>query len=170
MNSKIHQALLGTIGNVLPISYQPLGCVGKRFRAYCAKHIAKSMGENCNIEKGCTIGRNVAIGDNSGIGVNCLVQGSTIIGDNVIMGPECMIYTVNHSFNKETLKYEGETDRSPVRIGNNVWIGARCILLPGITIGDGATVGAGAIVTRDIPAYTLAAGNPAKVIKSLVLN
>ncbi|MEH7581800.1 DapH/DapD/GlmU-related protein, partial [Priestia megaterium] len=66
---------------------------------------------------------------------------------------------------KDELIFEGYTKREPVIIEDRVWIGARCIILPGVTIGKGATVGAGAVVTKDVPPYTVVAGNPAKVVK-----
>ena len=88
MNSKLHQVLLGTIGALLPISYYPLGFLGKKFRYYCAKHIAKEIGVNCNIEKGCSIGRNVSLGDYTGVGVRCSIQAETKIGSNVMMGQD----------------------------------------------------------------------------------
>ncbi|WP_218938816.1 acyltransferase [Priestia megaterium] len=165
MNSKIHQMLLGTIGSILPTSYQPLGSLGKRFRYYCAKRIAKEIGENCIIEKGCSIGKNVSLGHYASVGIRCSVQAETRIGNHVMMGPECLIYTINHKFNKDELIFEGYTKREPVIIEDRVWIGARCIILPGVTVGKGATVGAGAVVTKNVPPYTVVAGNPAKVVK-----
>lgn len=166
MNSKIHQVLLGTVGAVLPTSYQPLGKLGKKFRYYCAKHIAKEIGVSCIIEKGCSIGRNVSLGNYTSVGIRCSVQAETKIGDHVMMGPECLIYTINHRFNKEKLRFEGYTEREPVIIEDRVWLGARCIILPGVTIGKGATIGAGAVVTKDVPAYAVAAGNPARIVKN----
>lgn len=166
INSKLHQILLGTIGAVLPTAYQPLGFIGRRFRNYCVRHIAKEIGEPGNIEKGASIGKNVSLGNRTSIGVRCLVQAETRIGDNVMMGPECLIYTVNHKFDTEKLRFEGNTERKPVIIEDNVWMGARCIILPGVRIGKGATIGAGSVVTKDVPPYTVAAGNPAQVVKN----
>ena len=90
-----------------------------------------------------------------------------IIGKNVMMGPECLIYTRNHRFDKTKLKYDGYTETRPVIIKDDVWIGARVIILPGVSIGRGSTVGAGAVVSKSVPEYSVVVGNPAKVVKKL---
>ncbi len=84
-----------------------------------------------------------------------------------MMGPDVLIYTTNHEFrNKDIpMQQQGYQPERPVSIGNDVWIGARVIILPGVTIGDGCVIGAGAVVTKDVPAYSVCAGNPAKVVK-----
>lgn len=165
---KIYKILLATIGKILPISYHPLGNFGKKFRYFCAKRIVEQIGYGCNIEKGATLQNSVKIGNNSGIGVNCMVGPEVTIGNGVMMGPDCLIYTHNHKFDKNLLKYKGDTKIKPVYIGDNVWIGARCIILPGVKVGKGSTIGAGSIVTKDVPEFTVVAGNPAKVVKYLI--
>lgn len=165
---KIYKLLLGTIGKWLPISYHPGGRIGRYFREFCAKKIVKSIGHGCNIEKGAVLQHSIKIGNNSGIGVNCVIGPGTIIGNGVMMGPDCLIYTHNHKFDKDLLRYNGDTEINPVNIEDNVWIGARCIILPGVTVGKGSTIGAGAIVTKNVPEYTVVAGNPAKVVKRLI--
>lgn len=165
---KIFKILLGTIGKLLPISYHPLGSVARKFRYFCAKNIVESIGWGVNIEKGATVNTDVIIGNRSDVGLYCVAPSGTIIGNYVMMGPECMIFTDAHKFDKEKLIYKGMTDRKKVIIEDRAWIGARCIILPGVTIGKGSTIGAGSVVTKDVPPYCLAAGNPAKVIKSLV--
>jgi maltose O-acetyltransferase len=81
-----------------------------------------------------------------------------------------MIFTRNHRFDKQNLTYPPETFETdePVMIEDHAWIGARAIILPGVTIGRGSTVGAGAVVSKSIPPYSVAVGNPARVVKSLV--
>lgn len=165
---KLYKLLLGTIGAILPLSYHPGGKFGKKFRYICAKHIGAEVGKDCLIETGAYLGSDIVLKDYASVGPRCSIGDETIIGSNVMMGPECLIYTSNHNFNKEKLKYEGYTKVKPVVIEDKVWIGARCIILPGVTIGEGSTIGAGSIVTKDIPAYSVAAGNPAKVIKKLI--
>ena len=83
------------------------------------------------------------------------------------MAPECMIYTKNHSIERTDIpmNLQGETLEKPVVISNDVWIGARVIILPGVNIGEGSVLGAGCVVTRDVPPYTVVGGVPAKVIK-----
>lgn len=136
-------------------------------RRFFAKNIVAHAGKNINIEKGATFSRRLSIGDNSGLGVNCHAQGTVIIGDNVMMGPDVLIYTTNHEFGSKEIPMckQGYQPERPVSIGNDVWIGARVIILPGVSIGVGCVVGAGAVVTKDVPAYCVCAGNPAKVVK-----
>lgn len=156
------------IGHRLPLSYRPLGFIGKKFRYFCAARFIKSIGHNVNIEKGASFANSVTIGDNSGIGVNAVLTDEVYIGKNVMMGPDCMIYTSNHKFMKETRSYEGFTQIRPVIIEDDVWIGARCIILPGVKIGKGSTIGAGSVVSKEVPPYSVVAGNPARVVKSLI--
>ena len=84
-----------------------------------------------------------------------------------MMGPECMIYTSNHGMDRTDIPMwkQQSTEVEPVVIGNDVWIGARVIILPGVHIGDGCVIGAGSVVTKDVEEYTVVAGNPAKFIR-----
>ena len=131
---------------------------------------ADSVGKSVNVQNRATVGRRVTIGDYSGIGRDCLVQSGTTIGKHVMMGPEVLIFTQNHSHAsiEETLDTQGFEPEEPVTIEDDVWIGARAIILPGVTIGRGSIIGAGAIVTKDVPPYSIAAGNPARVVKTRV--
>lgn len=121
-------------------------------------------------------GENIHLGDNVEINMDCVfLDCNTItIGDNSGIGPGVHIYAVTHPVTaSERLACDGEGDTYwqslalPVTIGKNVWIGGRSVILPGVTIGDRCTVGAGSVVTHDIPEGTLAAGNPARVIRRL---
>ncbi len=100
--------------------------------------------------------------------VNCVVlDGNRVeIGNNVMFGPSVHIYTVTHPIDpKERLTYRLFT--SPVKIGNNVWIGGHSTILPGISIGNNSTIGAGSVVTKDIPDNVVAVGNPCNIIKKI---
>ena len=83
-----------------------------------------------------------------------------------MMGPECIIYTANHSFKRIDIPMceQGFDEIKPVKVGNDVWIGGRVTILPGVNIGDGVVIGAGAVVTKDIPKYAIVGGVPAKII------
>ncbi len=101
------------------------------------------------------------LGQDSIIGSTAEVE----IGNDVMMGPEVLIYTSNHGMEQGIPMRLQPLQSAPVRIGNDVWIGARCILLPGVTVHDGAVVAAGAVVTRDVPEDAIVGGVPARVLK-----
>lgn len=139
----------------------------KLIRVFFGKIIMESVGEGVNIEKGAHFNSNVKIGNYSGIGVNCELNGPVILGDYISMGPEVVIYTRNHAFNnKEILIQEqGYEKYKQVIINDDVWIGRRVIILPGVEIGKGAIIGAGSVVTKDVPPYAIFVGNPGKIVK-----
>lgn len=151
----------------LPRSNAAINIGQKRLRYICAKHLVGKIGKNVNIERGAKLQRQIEIGDNSGLGINCDINGKVIIGSNVLMAPEVVIYTENHAYyDKNSLIIEqGYSSSRPVTIGNDVWICRRAMIMPGITIGDGAVIAAGAVVVKDVPAYAVVGGNPAKIIK-----
>jgi len=141
----------------------------KRIRTMLCKKLFARTGKNVNVEHGAFFGsgRDIEIGDYSGLGINCRVSGPLKIGKYVMMGPDVMIYTANHEIcNLEIpMLLQGETPKEAVTIEDDVWIGARSIILPGVTINKGAVVAAGAVVTKDVEPYTIVGGNPARVIK-----
>lgn len=112
--------------------------------------------------------KNIHLGDHSGIGKNCHIGGNTYIGNHVMMGPEVVIYTQNHCMDRTdiTMDKQGFQPSKPVHIGDDVWLGRRVMIMPGVTIGDGCVIGAGAVVAKDIPPYSVAVGNPVRIIKS----
>ncbi len=85
----------------------------------------------------------------------------------MMMGPDVIILSNNKVFNSRLLPmcYQGRTEDNTLVIGNDVWIGARVIIMPGVHVGRGAILGAGAVVTKDVPKYTIVAGNPAQIVK-----
>lgn len=111
-------------------------------------------------------GKNITVGKNVFINACCRFQdqGGITIGDEVLIGHNTTIATLNHDINPYT---RGNLTPSPVKIGNRVWIGSDCTILPGVTIGDGAIIGAGSVVTKSIPANSIAVGNPCRVIRTI---
>jgi acetyltransferase-like isoleucine patch superfamily enzyme len=109
-------------------------------------------------------GKNLILGKRVFINSGCKFQdqGGLTIGDDVLIGHNVVIATLNHAFSPE---HRGDLEPQPVRIGNRVWVGANATILPGVTIGDGAIVAAGAVVTKDVASRTVVGGVPAKVIK-----
>ena len=116
----------------------------------------------------CDYGYNIELGENFYMNVNCVIldEARVIFGDNVFVAPGCGFYTAGHPFDIE-LRNKGMEYAKPITVGNNVWIGGNAVVLPGVTIGDNCVIGAGSVVNRDIPANTLAAGNPCRVIREL---
>lgn len=111
-------------------------------------------------------GCHITIGHNSYINSGALFLDNSYItiGDNVMVGPRVQIYTAAHSLNAEE-RIAGNEIARPITIKDKVWIGGGAIILPGITIGEGAVVGAGSVVTKDVKPYTIVAGNPARLIR-----
>lgn len=116
----------------------------------------------------CDYGENITFGKNCFVNMNCyFMDGANItLGDNVFVGPSTGFYTANHPLDY-THRNLGLEQALPITVGNNVWIGANVNVMPGVTIGDGCVIAAGAVVTTDIPANTLAAGVPCRVVKCI---
>lgn len=116
----------------------------------------------------CDYGSHIEVGKNFFANYNCtmLDVGMIRIGDNVQIAPNVAIYTAGHPVHPATrnTSYEYGID---VTIGNNVWIGGNVVICPGVKIGDNAVIGAGSVVLRDIPAWTIAAGNPCREIRKI---
>lgn len=165
IKEKILLVLYILLGKNLPISRHFLPA--KKIRVFFAKLIMESVGKGVNIEKGAIFNSQVSVGDYSGIGVNCEINGPVKIGNYVMMGPEVVIYTRNHTTSRTDIpmQKQGFDDVKPVIIGDDVWIGRRAIILPGVKIGEGCIIGAGAVVTKDTPPYSVVVGNPARVVK-----
>ena len=111
---------------------------------------------------------NIHIGARSHINHYCCVWASPnskiVIGDDGLMGPGAKLFSSNHGFSRGRVMCDQEFVERDIVIGNDVWIGANSVVLAGVTIGDGALIAAGSVVTKDIPPYAIAAGTPAKVI------
>ena len=143
----------------------------RRFRSFVASCCFDYSDENINVERGANFGtgKGIRIGRNSGLGINCKVRGPLEIGENVMMGPDVIILTSHHGTERVDIPMRMQSKDAPppekVTIGNDVWIGTRAIIMPGITVGDGSIIGAASVVTKDVPPYSVVAGVPAKVIK-----
>ena len=144
--------------------------VGEKIRSFFVKGYITRCGIKVNIQPRTTIARRVEIGDYSGIGYRSFVQSNVKIGSHVMMGPEVLIYTQNHNFSRLdiTMDKQGFSEEKQVIIEDDVWIGARVIILPGVKIGRGSVIGAGSVVSKSIPEYSVAVGNPCKVVKKRV--
>lgn len=116
----------------------------------------------------CDYGYNIEIGSNFYANHNCIIlDGAKVVfGDNVMIAPNCSFYTAGHPLDVERHN-AGLEYAYPVKVGSNVWIGGNVSVLPGVTIGDNAVIGAGSIVTKDIPSDVVAFGNPCRVIREI---
>lgn len=163
----VGRVLYNLLGKHMPLSDGRFSFGSKKVRALCGKLILKHCGSNVNIEKGAQFNTEVSLGDNSGIGVNATISGFVTIGNDVMMGPECMIFTANHMMNRTDIpmRLQKHEPARPVVIEDDVWIGGRVIILPGVRVGKGSVIGAGSVVTRDVAPYSIVAGNPAKLIR-----
>jgi maltose O-acetyltransferase len=128
------------------------------------------IGQNSIIEPPfyCSYGQNIHIGDHVYLNVLCTILdcNEVQIGHHVMIGPSVQLYTAAHLLQAES-RIQGWEVAKPIVIEDNVWIGGGAILLPGVRIGRNAVVGAGAVVTRSVPANTVVAGNPARVIREI---
>lgn len=145
------------------------------------KELLGSVGRNVSIGNPfiCDYGRNIHIGNNVSVNMNCtFVDCNKItIGNNVLIASNVQIYTAAHpielndrltpDWDEDSPEYFCRTFALPVTIEDGCWIGGGVIIVPGVTIGKGSVIGAGSIVTKDIPANSLAVGNPCRVIRQL---
>ncbi len=154
----------------LPKSYDRFGSISKNIRYFLASRIIKKCGKNVNFEKGASFGYDLEIGDNSGVGINAQLSLGVKIGNNVMMAPEVVILTSNHAHTKTDIPmmFQGSEGFKDVIIEDDVWIGQRAIVLPGVNLKKGTIVGAGAVVTKTFPPYSIIGGNPARLIKSRI--
>jgi len=130
------------------------------------------LGRRSVVESFCCINNavgDVIIGDNTRIGLHTTVIGPVEIGSNVNLAQGIVVTALNHNFTDSTKRIDEQgVSTAKVTIGNDVWIGANATVLPGITIGNHCVVAAGAVVTKDVPPYSLVGGVPAKILKKLV--
>lgn len=115
----------------------------------------------------CDYGSNISLGKKCFFNFNCIVLDvcQVTIGDHVLFGPAVQIYTATHPMNAELRRRQEYA--KPITIGSDVWVGGGAIICPGVTIGSRSVIGAGSVVTRDIPEGVFAAGNPCRVIREI---
>jgi maltose O-acetyltransferase len=153
----------------LPWSPRPGGRLARRVRGYLAAGMLDACGEQVNVEHGAWFGsgRGVRLGDRSAIGMDALVIGPLVVGDDVMMGPRCLLVSDSHQIEDTSVPMarQGFTAPRTIVIEDDVWIGAGVTVLAGVRIGHGSVVGAGSVVTKDVPPWSVAAGNPARVVR-----
>ena len=139
-------------------------------RARLIKELIPSTGTGAWIEPPffCDYGSNIILGDSVFLNFNCVVLdvAAVRIGSRVLLGPAVQIYTATHPLRAEDRRMGLESGRA-IEIGDDVWIGGAAIICPGVTIGNRSVIGAGSVVTKDIPDDVFAAGNPCRVLKNI---
>ena len=154
--------------NVLFTELNTIGKATQKKREDILKKLFGKCGKNVWIESPfyCDYGYEIFVGNNVFINFNCtILDASPVkIGDNVLIGPNVQIYSATHPIDWK-IRSKGLENSKPITIGNHIWIGGGVVICPGVSIGDRTTIGAGSVVTKDIPCDVVAAGNPCKIIK-----
>lgn len=169
-NSDAHLFMHGVSQEALKITAEINGSYHEpaELRALFSKLIGKPVDESFGLFPPfyTDCGKNISIGKHVFINMGCKFQdqGGISIGDGSLIGHNVVLATLNHAAAPED---RGSMIPAPIRIGKHVWIGANATILPGITIGDGAIVAAGAVVTKNVPENTIVGGVPAKVIRTI---
>lgn len=140
------------------------------FREALLRNLLKHVGSNVHFEPDfrCEFGFNISIGDNFFANFDCIMlDGNNItIGNNVLLAPRVGLYTANHAIDPEE-RIAGGCYARPITIEDNVWIGAGVHIMGGVTVGKNSIIGAGSVVTKDIPTNVIAAGIPCKIIREI---
>lgn len=143
-------------------------CDMVKVRDYFSRITGQMVGQDFNLNPPfyTDFGRNIRVGKNVFINFGCtfMDRGGITIGSDTFIAPNVQLITENHGLLPQNRRY---IKSSPIVIGNNVWIGAGSIILPGVSVGDNAVIGAGSVVTKNVAPNTVVAGNPAKLIKTL---
>ncbi len=154
----------------LCFKYNNLGPSKTEERTKLIKEILGGTKNNLLVESNfyCDYGYNIFVGENFYMNHNCVIlDGAKVeFGDNVFIGPNCGFYTAGHPIDVE-LRNKGLEYAKSIKVGNNVWFGGNVVVLPGVTIGDNVVIGAGSVVTKDIPSNVIAYGNPCIVRKEV---
>jgi maltose O-acetyltransferase len=169
VRAKVACAVYMLVARHLP-SLGPLETMCSRARLFLLKRwVFEEVGRHVTIGDEVYFSGNKSIkcADNVGFGEGCRIYGGggISIGQHVMIAPFTLLITANHRYVSQFIKDSHHIELKPIVIKDDVWIGERAIILPGVSIGRGAIVGAGAVVTKDIPDFAVVAGNPAKVIK-----
>lgn len=158
------------LAQYLPTQPRPGWQFAYWFRRKIAPYIFFKCGKDVIIKTKAYFGTGsqLIMGDRSQLGENLKAEADLILGDDVLMGPDVIMLSSSHAFDRMDLPInrQGARPRHPIFIGNDVWIGTRTIILPGVRVGDHAIIGAGSVVTKDVPPLAIVGGNPAKFIRS----
>ena len=157
-----------SVGVRLPCTFWPGGIIFSNIRRCLLVGMGCQVGKGCELEPYIDIGfrPQLIIGEGCQINQNVVLKCATI-GDNVMVAPGVVFFDRCHNFDRTDIPMiqQGATDKKMTIIENDVWVGQNAILMPGIRIGQGAIIGAGAVVTKDVPAFAVVVGMPARIIR-----
>lgn len=140
---------------------------GKKLRVFAARGYCADVHPTANINSRARIDWLCTIGPHGGVGEGCILSGEVHVGPHVTMGPGCRFITGDHPVPPDFGRFSDMSPSvSPIRIEEDVFLGAGVTVLPGVTIGRGAAVGAASVVSRDVPPGAVVAGNPARVLRT----
>jgi maltose O-acetyltransferase len=157
------------VANKLPPVGFPFGAISQYFRSYLVSKMLKECGQNLRVNPGVSIGSgaNISIGSNCNLSEKMRIIGHFYGGNNLMFGPDVTIISYNHKFDDLSIpmRAQGAADSQPVTFENDIWVGTKSIILPGVHVGSHAIIAAGSVVTKNVPDWAIVGGNPARVIK-----
>jgi maltose O-acetyltransferase len=170
VKAKVACLLYMALGKRLPSEGLPFAALSSWVRVQLLKRwIFQKAGRNVDIADSVMFSgyKSITGGDNFGFGKGCRVYagGGIRIGSHVMIAPYVTLITSNHRYRTQYSSEGNYNEFKPIIIQDDVWIGERAIILPGVTIGRGAIVGAGAVVSRNVPEFAVVVGNPAQIVK-----
>jgi len=166
LKQKVFYLFYNLFAKNLPMSCMPYSYGFRHLRNFLFGKSIISCGKSPRIERNVYISPRISIGNNVTISENTKIRANVTIGNDALIAPGVHIITASHGFDAVDIPIRLQKEKeSSVEIGNDVWIGTNAIILPGVKIADHAIVAAGAVVTKDVPAYAIVGGNPAKLIK-----
>lgn len=153
----------------MPHSYWPITFQANRIRRWLCRLVWAACGKHVSVDASVSFGngRDLRVGDFSALGYNSRFIGPVTIGSDVMIGRDVICRVASHPCDQraDASRQAGYDPAGPVVVGDDVWIGSRVIILPGVNVGRGAILGAGAVITGDVPEYAIVAGNPARIIR-----
>ena len=167
---KIYLIIYYFIIQYLPMQPMPGWKVFEKIRYFFIRRIIKECGKNVRVNSKCYFGdgSRLIAGDRTLLGLNARLGGKIRLGNDVIMGPDVVMMAISHAYDKLDIpiNQQGATEEKEIIIGDDVWIGTRAIIMPGVSIGSHSIIGANAVVTKSFEPYSIIGGVPAKFIKS----
>lgn len=165
-STKIYKALFMFFDNILPdCHWGRVGMLANKIRIFFARRVSKTIDYKISLHKGADIYPGLTIEPYVFVGRNVSFDWGVTIKSGTKIGKYSSFVTQNWSRDETTMKMTGLSEIKPITIGCNCWIGEKSEILPGVTIGDYSTIGASSVVTKNIPSYCMAAGNPAQIKK-----